>query len=403
MGGELARILEPAWLRSYRADAAQQPQWRGRQGYSEACRRLASAPPLVTDAEVRELRAALALVAEGDMQLLQAGDCAESFAETGEEQTRAKLTLLHRLADQLAGGTGQRVLRVGRLGGQFAKPRSTPVEHVDGMVLPAFRGHMVNSEVPTPAARSHDPRRMLRAYTASADVIDRVRADRAARAAADGDGPADGPWASHDALVLDYETNLVRHARGRRFLASTHLPWIGDRTRHPDSPHVRLLADMANPVACKVGPSISVGHLRELCARLDPDRIPGRLTLIARMGRDAIAERLPALVRAVRSQGHPVIWLSDPMHGNTIRTQDDRKTRLLPDLVAEALAFRRILLRHGAHPGGLHMEVATSDVTECIGGTVGCAEQLPTRYTTLCDPRLNPAQAAELIEGWLNA
>jgi 3-deoxy-7-phosphoheptulonate synthase len=380
--------------------SAQQPQWRQHRHYRGCCALLASSPPLVTMRELGELQAAIARVAAGELQLLQAGDCAESFYETGKDHVDAKLALLHRLADQLAAGTGREVVRVGRLGGQFAKPRTADVEYVAGTALPVFRGHMVNSEVPSHESRAHDPHRMLVAYVASAEVLGQVRADRAAREATPGLDLVTGPWSSHDALVIDYEANLVRSERDTRFLGSTHLPWIGDRTRQPDAAHVQLLSAVANPVACKIGPATSAAELSELCARLDPDRVPGRLTLIVRLGKTAIAEQLPSLVTSVRSQGHPVVWLSDPMHGNTIRTAAGLKTRLLTDVKAEATEFRRTMFRAGAHPGGLHLEVAVDDVTECLGGTVRAVDQLPDRYTTLCDPRLNPDQAAELVDSW---
>lgn len=383
--------------------AAQQPDWADHPSYLDSCEALASCPALVAPEEIAELRSSLAAVAAGRALLLQAGDCAESFRETAERHTRAKLALLHRLADQLAAATGQTVVRVGRLGGQFAKPRSAPVENVGEVSLPSFRGHMVNSEEPTLQARSHDPRRMVTAYLVSAGVMARVRADRAERAAAAAAaGPGtvpDGPWSSHDALVLDYEANLVRPGPGGPFLGSTHLPWIGDRTRQPDSAHVRLLSSVANPVACKVGPSTSVEDLTRLCARLDPGRVPGRLTLIVRMGRSEITGLLPAMVAAVQSRGHPVVWLSDPMHGNTVRS-GGLKTRRLEDIIAEAAEFRRILERRGAHPGGLHVEVAAAPVTECIGGNVRGSADLTGCYTTLCDPRLNPEQSAEVMADW---
>jgi 3-deoxy-7-phosphoheptulonate synthase len=379
------------------ADAAQQPQWECHADHEECCAWLASAPALVSEPEIAEVRRALAAVAEGRALVFQAGDCAESFDEVDSPHVRAKLGLLHGLADELTMASGQHVLRVGRLGGQFAKPRSARTERVGERTLPVFRGHMVNSEEPAVRAREHDPHRMVEAYTASARVLRQVRVDRARRA----ELPA-GPWASHDALVMDYEANLVRSESGTRFLGSTHLPWIGERTRQPDAAHVRLLSTVANPVACKVGPDTDLGDLRALCDRLDPDRVPGRLTLIIRLGAGAVGELLPPIVDAVRAQGHPAVWLSDPMHGNTIRA-DGVKTRRLDDVIHEAVRSRRILRRHGVHPAGLHLEVAASDVTECLGGTVRDAGQLPECYTSLCDPRLNPAQARELLENWTRA
>lgn len=386
----------PGW-RLAGAVAAQQPEWESHPDHEACCAALASSPALVSVHELAEVRRGLAVVAGAGAQVLQVGYCAESFYEVGEEHVRPQLSLLHELADELTRASGYQVLRVGRLAGQFAKPRSQPVERVGDRVLPVFRGHMVNSERPTPQAREHDPRRMVQAYSASAEVMEVVRADRVCRA--DGSFPS-GPWTSHDALIMDYEANLLRTESGIRYLGSTHLPWIGDRTRQPSSAHVELLSTVANPVSCKIGPSTTPEDLRAVCARLDPERVPGRLTLIVRLGAAAIAELLPSMVATVRAQGHPAIWLSDPMHGNTL-TVRGVKTRRLADVVAEAVQFRRILQCLGVHPGGLHLEVAAATVTECLDATMPGPERLTDRYTTLCDPRLNPAQAAELLRHWL--
>lgn len=376
--------------------AAQQPQWADHPSYESSRAALASAPALVSVAELNELRRGLATVALGGAQVLQIGDCAESFYETDEVSVRAKLDLLHQLSDSLVEDSGQDVVRVGRLGGQFAKPRSQLLERVGDQTLAAFQGHLVNSEEPTVEDRRHDPRRMVEAYAASARVLDLVRADRTGRRS---EFP-EGPWASHDALVVDYEAALVRVTEGTRFLASTHFPWIGDRTRNPESAQVHLLSVVDNPVACKVGPSITPESLRALCMRLDPDRLPGRLTLIVRLGIAAVEDVLPTLVRTVRMQGHPVVWLSDPMHGNTFKFGEGTKTRRLADMADEVTKFRKILRSHGAHPGGLHLETAVEDVTECIGGAVDDITRVQDRYTTLCDPRLNREQAAELVRHW---
>ncbi|MFJ2259105.1 3-deoxy-7-phosphoheptulonate synthase [Streptomyces sp. NPDC087844] len=389
------------------AEAAQQPDWATHPAYEPSCTALASAPALVTPEELARLRRALAVVAAGGAVMLQLGDCAESFEETDADQVRAKTAVLHALADEVADGTGLPVLRVGRIGGQFAKPRTRPHEEVDGVLLPAFRGHMVNGESPTPEARVHDPRRMVRAYEASADVLRALARERDQRARRFHRSPGyrefeDGPWASHDALVLDYEARLVRTEDGRRLLGSTHLPWLGDRTRALHSAHVRLLASVVNPVALKLGPSTAPAELREVCALLDPHRLPGRLTLIVRMGAERVTGLLPPLVAAVRDAGHRPVWLSDPMHGNTVR-EAGRKTRRLTDIVDEASRCKRVLERAGEHPGGLHLEVAASDVTECLGGKVDGVDRLAERYTTLCDPRLNPDQAAELTRAWVRA
>jgi 3-deoxy-7-phosphoheptulonate synthase len=377
--------------------AEQQPSWRDHPDHGPVRARLAAVPPLVTAAELETVRAALARVADGGALLLQAGDCAESFEETTREHTLAKASVLGRLADGLAGAAGLPVVRMGRMGGQFAKPRSRPTERVGDGELPVFRGHMVNAAEADAAARRHDPARMLRAYEASARVL-------AALSGLRPDGGA-GPWASHEALVLDYEGPLVRTdpESGVRLLGSTHLPWIGERTRQPGDAHVRLLSAVANPVACKIGPRARPEEVLRVCAALDPDRRPGRLTLIARMGAAEIADALPPLLDAVRGAGHPVVWLSDPMHGNTRLTASGFKTRHLDEMVEEALLFRTIVERRGLHPGGLHLEVAAVPVTECVGGSVADEKDVPERYLTFCDPRLNTEQALHLIDAWCRA
>jgi len=372
---------------------AHQPQWSDHPQYELARRRLAAAPALVSAAELAELGTALAGVSAGEAVLLQAGDCVESLSECTAKHVTAKLAVLDTLAELLSARAGAPAVRVGRIGGQFAKPRSRATEWYGGRELPTFRGHMINSTLATPPARQPDPRRMVLAYDAGAVVTDLVGQRRLA---------ATGPWTSHEALVLDYEESLVRldPATGTRYLASTHLPWIGERTRQLDGAHLALMASVANPVACKIGPTAAPEDVVRICQLLDPGRIPGRLVLIVRMGRHAIADALPAVVAAVRRAGHPAIWLSDPMHGNTVRAGNGMKTRYLSDVAAEAIAFRHILEGLGQHAGGLHLEVAAADVTECVGATVPDDATLRSRYWTLCDPRLNPDQAAALINTW---
>lgn len=372
--------------------AAQQPDWADDPALPAVREALASVSALVTAHETDALGAALAGVARGGGQLLQLGDCAESFDECTPAHVAAKLDVLEATARRLARRVGAPVVPVGRIGGQFAKPRSLPTEVHDGVVLPAFRGHLINSEVPDPVARRADPLRMLRGCAASAEVLGGVRE----RAAAGGSGI----WASHEALVLDYERSLVRteRATGKRYLTSTHLPWIGDRTRQPGFGHVQLLAEVANPVACKIGPTATADEVVALCACLDPDRIPGRLVLILRLGVDAVDRVLPAVATAVRRAGHPVVWLSDPMHGNTVRTRSGGKTRRLTDIVDEAVRVRRVLEALGLHAGGLHVEVAATDVLECVDDGEDRADAL--RSTSLCDPRLAPRQAWALVDAW---
>ncbi|MET9961913.1 3-deoxy-7-phosphoheptulonate synthase [Streptomyces sp. NPDC006326] len=371
--------------------AEQQPQWGAHPALTEVRRTLYEAPALTTAADVRALRRQLAEVALGRARLLQTGDCAEDPDECGPDHTRAKAALLDELADRLERHTGQPVVRIGRMGGQFAKPRSRPTETYDGIDLPVFRGHLVNSPEPTPAARRHDPTRMLRAYEAGASVLRTLDGQRT---------DPYGPWASHEALVMDYESPLVRRDpdTGLPYLASTHFPWIGERTRQPGLAHVEFLASVANPVGCKIGPSATPEEVVRLCRILDPHRLPGRLTLILRMGVQSAERAIGPIADAVSREGHPVVWLCDPMHGNTVQTASGIKTRHLADAIGEAAAFRQVLEEHGLHAGGVHLETATAEVTECLGGPVSREQMLTERYETLCDPRLNPRQARELID-----
>ncbi len=380
--------------------APQQPDWRAHPAYDRVCEKLAGVSPLVLPEELRELRAGLAEVAAGRARVLQVGDCAESFYESTTDHTDRRLATLDELAAHLGDRVRQDVLRVGRIGGQYAKPRSKAAEVVDGVALPAFRGHLVNSEVASPEARRHNPRRLLWGYQFSDEVQRALRARRLEQSALPGaTGVHTGPWSSHDALVLDYEGPLMRTdaTTGRRFLGSTHFPWVGVRTGDPAGAHVALLAAVVNPVAAKVGPATTPAGLLALCAALDPAREPGRLTLIVRMGAGTIATALPPLVRAVRGAGHPVVWLSDPMHGNTVHTESGVKTRYLNTIAAEARIFRDVLETHGLHAGGLHLETSPDPVTECVGGAVESDRELAAHYTSLCDPRLNSDQAAELV------
>ncbi|WP_243639133.1 3-deoxy-7-phosphoheptulonate synthase, partial [Streptacidiphilus pinicola] len=292
----------------------QQPVWADAAHASAVRAELAARPGLVGWEEVQMLRLLMAEAAGGTYQVIQAGDCAEDPAECAPQAVNRKIGLIDALAGVMKINTGRPVIRIGRIAGQFAKPRSSPTETVDGVELPVYRGHLVNGPAPTPEERRADPGRMLDCYSA---------ADRATTLLRQRTGawmpPTGAPvWTSHEALVLDYERPLLRRTTGgSSYLASTHLPWIGERTRDPDGSHVRLLAQVANPVACKVGPTMRPAELVDLASRLDPGREPGRLTLIARMGVDQVAAKLPHLVAAVREAGHPVSWLCDPMHGNT--------------------------------------------------------------------------------------
>ncbi|CAL9569845.1 Phospho-2-dehydro-3-deoxyheptonate aldolase [Actinosynnema sp. ALI-1.44] len=375
--------------------ALQQPDWDDRELVHRVRATLAARPGLVTSDEVAQLRATLALVAAGGAHVVQAGDCAEDPAECEAGYVARKAGLLDLLAGVMKMATHRPVVRIGRIAGQFAKPRSSPTEVVGGVTLPSFRGHMVNSPEPDAEGRRHDVRRVLAGYDAARTVTTLLGWGGG------GSRPIDPPmWTSHEALLLDYEIPLLRRDHtGRTFLASTHLPWIGDRTRQVDGAHVDLLAGVANPIACKVGPSMTTDELLELTDRLDPHREPGRLTLISRMGAKLVTERLPALVAAVRAAGHPVIWLCDPMHGNTALTPDGLKTRYVETVVTEIERFQLVLRAEGGVAGGLHLETTPDDVTECAYDESG-ADRVSDKYTSYCDPRLNPDQAVAAVAAW---
>lgn len=375
--------------------AAQQPKWAEPEVAAQARSDLACQPGLVGWDEVQLLRLALADVVGGKLRVVQAGDCAEELAECAPEALTRKVGLLDALAGAMRVSSGYPVLRVGRIAGQFAKPRSNDTEIVAGRELPTFRGHLVNGPEPDEEARRHDALRLSAGYRAARAAAEFLRPRRTVE-----DVAAPVVWTSHEMLVLDYELPMLRRdADGRLLLTSTHWPWIGDRTRHIDGAHVRLLAAVTNPVACKVGPSISREELLRLCEVLDPDRVPGRLTLVARLGVGRTGEMLPGLVSAVREAGHPVIWLNDPMHGNTVAAPDGRKTRLLPTIAAEVGQFQQAVRAGGGNAAGLHLETTPDAVTECAADRSELA-RIGHRYTSLCDPRLNPAQAIAIAQLW---
>jgi 3-deoxy-7-phosphoheptulonate synthase len=328
--------------------------------------------------------------------VVQTGDCAEDPAECSADYVARKSGLLDVLAGLVKMSTHLPVLRVGRMAGQFAKPRSRPTETVGGVELPVYRGHMVNAPEPDPELRKPDPRRLLTGYDAASEAMTHLGwLDPARRSAV-----CPPVWTSHEALLLDYELPMVRQDDyGQPLLTSTHWPWIGERTRRPDGAHVAMLASVVNPVACKVGPTMAPDELLALCALLDPGRDPGRLTLIARMGADAVADRLPPLVRAVKDAGHPVSWLTDPMHGNTVTAPGGLKTRLVDTVVREVREFQHAVRSSGGVAGGLHLETTPDDVTECArdaSATAGIGD----KYTSFCDPRLNPGQAISVASAW---
>ncbi|MEV7929921.1 3-deoxy-7-phosphoheptulonate synthase [Kitasatospora sp. NPDC088264] len=376
--------------------ALHQPDWADHEHLPDIKDRLAGLPPLVGPADVRRLRSVLADVAAGRAQVVQIGDCAEDPAECTAGDVARKTGLLDVLAGIVTMATHRPVVRVGRMAGQFAKPRSKPTEFVGGLEIPVFRGHLVNSPEPDPELRRPDPRRLLGCYWAAAEAMTHLGWSDPDRRS-----PLSPPvWTSHEALLLDYEIPMIRQiGYTESLLTSTHWPWIGERTRDVAGVHVTMLASVANPVACKVGPGMAPEELLELCARLDPHREPGRLTLIARMGAEVVADRLPALVRAVREAGHPVIWLTDPMHGNTVTTPGGLKTRFVETVVREIQHFQYAVRSEGGVAGGLHLETTPDDVTECAHDASGVAH-VGDKYTSFCDPRLNPGQAITVVSAW---
>ncbi|MDQ2583513.1 3-deoxy-7-phosphoheptulonate synthase [Saccharothrix yanglingensis] len=385
----LSEVLAAAAL-----PARQQPQWCDRGRLAEVRTRLSISEPIVDHESVRRLSGLLVRAAHGELGVLQAGDCAEDPAECGVDDIRPKVELLDMLGDVMGVGAGTPVLKVGRIAGQYAKPRSADHEVRDGVRLPVYRGSIVNSPVPTPSARRADPERVLLGHVAARRTVAAVDELGRGRGAA----PEHRVWTSHEALLLDYEVPQIRTTPdGGLYLASTHWPWIGERTRQLDGAHVRLLSLVDNPVACKIGPSTSVDEVLGLCAALDPDRTPGRLTLIPRFGAAHIDDLGP-LVRAVVRAGHPVLWLCDPMHGNTVVGDHGLKTRRLGDVMAEIDRFVRVVTANGGLPAGLHLEASAANVSECEGAGVVVARG--EHYRTLCDPRLNTTQAVAAVAHW---
>jgi 3-deoxy-7-phosphoheptulonate synthase len=372
-----------------RHDIRQQPAWPDPEALDRALAELAAYPPLVPPGEAHRLKATLAEAQAGRAFLLQGGDCAESFAEFSADNISRNHALLSAMAALIEEASGLPVIRVGRMAGQFAKPRTRTHEEKDGLSLPMYRGDIVNGIGFDAAVRTPDPDRMFRAYSQSAATLSRLRE------------LAGGEhfYTSHEALLLPYEEALVRRDGAGWYASSAHFLWIGDRTRFPGSAHVEMMRGLSNPIGIKCGPSLEPDILVRLLDSLNPAREPGRITLIARMGADRIEERLPPLLRAVAAGDHPVLWSCDPMHGNTIRSANGYKTRPVSRILAELGAFFAIAAAEGARGGGIHVEMTGRDVTECTGGADPVTEQdLASRYHTHCDPRLNRGQAMELAE-----
>jgi 3-deoxy-7-phosphoheptulonate synthase len=432
----LADPSDPFGLDQWRAcTAAQQPRWPDEGQLRQVAGQLAGAPPLVVASEVDQLRERLAAVARGEAFLLQGGDCAETFQTSSQADIAGKVRVLLQMAVVLTYGASMPVVKVGRLAGQYAKPRSSDT---DASGLPSYRGDMVNDLARDPVARQPDPNRILRAYATASSTLNLLRAyaagglaaldrvhswntafarttetgsryeqlageiDRAVRfmrACGVNDGALQGVemYASHEALILEYERALTRLEDGRAYDLSAHFVWVGERTRQLDGAHIDFVSRIANPIGVKLGPTTTPETAVELVERLDPANSPGRLTLISRMGHRRVRERLPALVEKVRSTGHQVVWQCDPMHGNTEETADGVKTRHLDRILDEVDGFFDVHAELGTHPGGLHVELTGDDVTECIGGTADLtAADLSRRYETACDPRLNIEQSLEL-------
>ena len=400
-------------------------------------------PPLVFAGEARALKADLAQVAACKGFLLQGGDCAESFAEFHPNNIRDTFRVLLQMAVVLTFAGKQPVIKVGRMAGQFAKPRSSPVEVIDGVELPSYLGDNINGIEFTPEARIPDPQRLLQAYSQSASTLNLLRAfstggyanlrqvhqwtldfmgrspwadkfaqtaDRIGEAmdfmAACGIDPMTVPqlqgtsfYTSHEALHLKYEEAMTRQdsLTGDWYDTSAHMLWIGDRTRFEGSAHVEFLRGVGNPLGMKCGPSMSPDELLRQLDLLNPGREPGRITLISRFGDDKVEAGLPPLVRAVKREGHPVVWSCDPMHGNVIKASSGYKTRPFDRILGEVRGFFAVHRAEGTHAGGIHIEMTGQDVTECMGGAVAISsESLADRYHTHCDPRLNAAQSIEL-------
>jgi 3-deoxy-7-phosphoheptulonate synthase len=421
--------------------ASQQPVWPDDAGLVRALKTIESFPPLVFAGEARSLQVSLAQVAAGNAFLLQAGDCAESFEEFSADNIREKLRIILQMAVVLTYSMGVPVVKVGRIAGQFAKPRTNDTERIGDDDIPTFRGHIVHDAAPSHAARVPDPERLVQAYHQSASTLNLLRAftkggfadltrvhawnqefvasspegrryervaseiDRALRfMRACGVAIESNPnlrevdvYTSHEALILGYEQALTRQdsLTGGWYDCSAHMLWIGERTRQLDGAHVEFLRGVGNPIGLKVGPTMAPDELVGLCECLNPERIPGRLTLISRIGARHVEERLRPLLRAVAAAEHPVAWACDPMHGNTFSAPSGRKTRHFDDIVGEIAGFVRAHRAEGTWPGGIHIELTGENVTECLGGADDVSD-LDDRYETMCDPRLNARQSLDL-------
>ncbi|MDH6110034.1 3-deoxy-7-phosphoheptulonate synthase [Kitasatospora sp. MAP12-15] len=420
--------------------AAQQPEWPDPEALRTALADLASYPPLVFAGECDQLRTRLAAVARGEAFLLQGGDCAEAFDGVSAEHIRNKLKTLLQMAAVLTYAASVPVVKIGRIAGQYSKPRSKSTETRDGVTLPVYRGDSVNGFEFTPESRRPDPERLKRMYNASAATLNLVRAfttggyadlrqvhawnqdfvrnspagQRYERLAKEIDNALNfmqacgvAPeefktvefFSSHEALVLDYETALTRvdSRTGDLYDVSGHMVWIGERTRQLDGAHIEFASKIRNPIGVKLGPTTTVDEALTLIERLDPEREPGRLTFITRMGAGKVRDNLPTLVEKVTASGAQPVWICDPMHGNTYEAETGHKTRRFDDVLDEVKGFFEVHRALGTHPGGIHVELTGDDVTECVGGgDEVMVDDLHQRYETACDPRLNRSQSLDL-------
>jgi len=413
----------------------QQPTWPDRAELGSVLKTLSTVPPIVAPSEVDMLRARLAEVAAGRAFLLQGGDCAETFDDNTEPRLRGTTRTLLQMAVVLTYGASVPVVKVGRIAGQYAKPRSS---ELDALGLPSYRGDLVNSLEPTPEARAADPQRMVRAYANSAAAMNMIRAyarggladlhavhdwnrefvaqsragvryetiaqeiDRAlafmAACGVNDDALRSVDiYNSHEALILEYDRALCRLEDDRAYDLSAHFVWVGERTRQRGGAHLEFVAQLANPIGVKLGPTVTPDEAVELVERLDPDNSPGRLTLISRMGNGRVRDVLPPIIEKVQATGHQVVWQCDPMHGNTHETASGYKTRHFDRIVDEVMGFFEVHLELGTYPGGIHVELTGEAVTECLGGAQDISDaDLAGRYETACDPRLNTGQSLEL-------
>ena len=423
-------------------EASQQPIWPDHDSLQKVLEELSALPPLVFAGEARNLTEQLAAVSRREAFMLQAGDCAESF-DTSADSIRDRLRVILQMAVILTYYTGVPVVKVGRIAGQFAKPRSSDTETVDGLELPSFRGHMVNDINFNEDSRAANPKRLLTAYNRAAATLNLLRAftkggfaalsrvhqwnrefvaaspagqryealaDEIDRAVSfmqacgmDGDKLSELSevdfHTSHEALILGYEEALTRQdsLTGEWYDCSAHMLWIGERTRDLDGAHIEFLRGVNNPIGCKLGPDANAEDVLTLCETLNPEKVPGRLTLISRMGAEIVTEKLPAILEAVKEAEHPVVWVCDPMHGNTFSTENGHKTRHFDDVLKEITGFFEAHKKVGTYPGGVHLELTGDDVTECLGGGAQLdAEDLSKRYETMCDPRLNGSQSIDI-------